>query len=139
MMKHLKHGLAEKMLTNERTYGFTKTSLEEYRDLPKGSMTLLRLMLDSVGIGHTLESILLSVDYRDYGYSHRQNFFRDRKPLITTGFLLSKNNQTVVNPSKVNYFTKSQRKAFLILTGLKHDYVPDWTGKIPKPPKPSSN
>jgi len=138
-MKHIKDNISNTTSTISFKRKFTSDSLVEYCDLSPSCRKLFLQMLDTVGKGHTLEDLLVDTHLSLYDYKHRQNFSRDKNLLIAAGFLLSKNNQIVVNPGKIDYLTKSQRKALLILTGLRQDYVPDWTGKIPKPPKSSSN
>jgi hypothetical protein len=108
MFKMVNNKITTSYLQRKRTYQLTQEAMMAFGELPKGARKLLFEILSHVKPGCTLEDLVVTGEYADFGYERRQHFYRDRKALIDADFLCYQDKDHYVNPVMIGYETRRQ-------------------------------
>lgn len=112
--------LRSKQTLSDKTISLSIEGLREFQELPKSSCRLLMDMLEKLDSKYprkSFDSVLLEYKYDDFGYKHRQNYHKDLKVLVKSGWLIGENGLYMVNPELIHYVGKQQYKWLLYQSG----------------------
>lgn len=96
-----------------RRYEFTDESLVAFSDLRKKSRDLLLDMVSRVKPGLDVEDLIITGNYKDFGFKHKQAFYRSRNELVDAGFIVYEGQDHYVNLNMFGYNTRRQVDSFL--------------------------
>lgn len=112
MTDHIKRLLLKDYDNDIRKFELSKDSLKAFGKLKPSSQDLLLAMVEKVGAGLDINDLIIRGDYKNFGFKHKQSFYRCRNELVIAGFILYNNKDHYVNPCMIGYNTKKQLKHF---------------------------
>lgn len=104
-----------------RRFKFSYDGIYAFITLRKPSQILLINILSKI----KRNSVIVTFDYKEFGYKHRQHFHSYRKELVDSGFLYYQGNDHYVNPVLVDYYTEQMKDHLYKEYGLSKKIIPN--------------
>ena len=104
----IKRQIEENKFDRVRKFEFTLHSVDVYATTSKRARQLLKDIIAKVRSGCDLESLVVTGTYKDFRYDYAPHFTKDRKELVTNGFIIMDKQEMFVNPVMINYLSRRQ-------------------------------
>lgn len=126
--KFIRLKTSEHFLLSVRKYSISLPAMELYGDLSKNARGLLNILLEKIGSGSDMESIVVTGTYHDLGYEDKTYFYRARKELVKIGFISYHEQDHFVNPVYVDYLSRRQRDYLRLKYGIRKERTASFGG-----------
>ena len=112
MINYIKRLLHKDYTDRARKFELSRDSLKAFGKLKPSSQDLLLDMVEKVGAGLNVEDLIVTGDYKDFGFKHKQAFYRCKKELSDAMFIVYQGQDHYVNPVMLGYNTRRQIDCF---------------------------
>lgn len=113
-------------------YTINREGMRKVNRISPSALDLYERMLDMMPVnskGKTRDDVCVRATYQDFGYEHRQHFYRIRKELVEHELIIADEDKYYINLQYVNCFDGRMMYWLRVLTGLHSVPVPHMEGK----------
>lgn len=122
MINHIKNAVYNDYVNRVRKFELSIDSLRAFAKLKPTSQDLLLSIVQKIGAGVYPEHVIVTGDYKTFGFKRKQTFYACRKELVDTGFIIYEEQDHYVNPAMFGYTTRRQLDSFHRIFKIKKEY-----------------